>query len=65
MAQQRKRKAGEGAGADVDHHTQAARQVVEAGASPSPVGNGAKSHEIHASIATLMRLFGEAQGKVA
>lgn len=63
MAQQRKRKAVEDVGENGDHHTQAARQVVRTGTSPLPVGNGTKSHEIHASIATLAYELYERRGR--
>lgn len=63
MAQQRKRKAGEGAGANGAHHTQPTGQEIETGGSSPAAGNGTQSHQLHASIATLAYELYERRGR--
>ena len=65
MAQQRKRKAAEGSGANGNHHPQPARQAVENGDSPLPSanGNGTASHQLHANIAALAYELYERRGR--
>ena len=63
MAQQRKRKAAEGSGADGNHHPQPVRQAVENRDSPSPAGNGTASHQLHANVAALAYELYERRGR--
>jgi hypothetical protein len=63
MAQQRKRKAGQGSGANGTHHLQTAQQAIEDGDSPSSAGNGTNSHHLHDSIAALAYDLYERRGR--
>ena len=63
MAQQRKRKTGQGAGANGTDHPQPARRTIEDGDSPSSAGNGTRSHHLHSSIAALAYDLYERRGR--